>query len=189
MPLLPVVAPGVAAGVAGDAGVTPVPPTAFPPCWPFIPFALCAIASFSEMGGVKSPAPPGKDSDEVAVKARACCALEGWVVRESIEWMFGLQPTAGMQVLEMKEDETIQMTRELQSRERWMRRERKRRRRGKCEGAGGNNPFPCCDVLVRCSTNGRCKGLEALTWEMDNSMYPPTRCSHVTSRDRQSNHD
>ena len=42
------------------------------------------MASFSELGGVRSPAPPGKDSDDVAVKARACCALEGWVVRESI---------------------------------------------------------------------------------------------------------
>lgn len=28
---------------------------------------------------------------------------------------------------------------------------------------------------------------EGLTWEMDNSMYPPTRYSHLTSRnDRQS---
>jgi hypothetical protein len=68
MPLLPVVAPGVATGVAGVAGVTPLPLVAFPP-WPFIPFA--PWISFSEEGGVRSPAPPGKDSDEGEVKARA----------------------------------------------------------------------------------------------------------------------
>lgn len=81
MPLLPVVAPGVAAGVAG---VTPLPLVAFPPaCWSFtMPFA--PWTSFTEEGGVRSPAPPGKESEEGEVKARAWCALDGWVVRESI---------------------------------------------------------------------------------------------------------
>lgn len=73
-----VAAPGVAAGVAG---VTPLPSVAFPPvgCWP-----LTAWASFSDEGGVRSPAPPGKEREDGEVKARACCALEGWVVRESM---------------------------------------------------------------------------------------------------------
>ena len=81
IPLLPVVAPGVAAGVAG---VTPLPLMAFPPaCWPFTkPFTLWI--SFSEEGGVKSPAPPGKESEEGEVKARACCAFDGCVVSESM---------------------------------------------------------------------------------------------------------
>lgn len=33
---------------------------------------------------MRSPAPPGKDSEAGDVKALACCAVEGWVVRESI---------------------------------------------------------------------------------------------------------
>lgn len=79
---LPGLAPGVAAGVAG---VTPLPvAAAFPPCcWPFtIPFA--PWPSFSEEGGVRSPAPPGKDSEFGDVKALACCAVDGWVVSDSI---------------------------------------------------------------------------------------------------------
>jgi len=63
--------------------------TAFPPCccWPFTyPFAplvcpelpfTCEVPSFSEEGGVRSPAPPGKDSDDGEVKAFACCAVDG----------------------------------------------------------------------------------------------------------------
>lgn len=83
MPLLPVVAPGVAAGVAG---VTPLPLMAFPPAWSAITMPLAPWTSFTEEGGVKSavPATPGKERDEGEVKARACCALDGWVVRESI---------------------------------------------------------------------------------------------------------
>lgn len=86
MPLPGALAAGVAAGVAG---VTPLPLTAFAPgCWPFtFPFAPWApIAMFPSLseGGVKSPAPPGKEREAGDVKARACCALEGWVVRESI---------------------------------------------------------------------------------------------------------
>lgn len=81
MPLLPVVAPGVATGVAG---VTPLPWLAFAPvCWSFtMPFA--PWTSLTDEGGVRSPAPPGKESEEGEVNARACCALDGWVVRESI---------------------------------------------------------------------------------------------------------
>lgn len=64
-------APGVAAGVAG---IAPLEPLFCCECW----------LSFSE-GGVKSPAPPGKDRELGAVKALACCAVEGCVVKESIE--------------------------------------------------------------------------------------------------------
>ena len=42
------------------------------------------VPSFSEEGGVKSPAPPGKEREAGEVKALACWAVEGWVVRESI---------------------------------------------------------------------------------------------------------
>lgn len=45
---------------------------------------MAMVPSFSEEGGVKSPAPPGKDRDAGEVKALACWAVEGWVVRESI---------------------------------------------------------------------------------------------------------
>jgi hypothetical protein len=45
---------------------------------------LIACASFSDEGGVRSPAPPGKESEEGEVKARACCAFDGWVVSESM---------------------------------------------------------------------------------------------------------
>lgn len=39
---------------------------------------LWACPSFSDEGGVKSPAPPGNESDVGAVKALACCAFAGW---------------------------------------------------------------------------------------------------------------
>lgn len=84
MPLTPCPAPGVAAGVAG---VTPLPACckALPPCnGPFtnpdLPFACCDCPSFSDDGGVRWPAPPGKDSEVGAVKSRACCAVDGWVM-------------------------------------------------------------------------------------------------------------
>jgi hypothetical protein len=73
------------------AGVTPLPvDVALLPCgWPFtFPFALepplRCCPSFSEDGGVNSPAPPGKDSDAGPVKALACSAVLGCVVSESI---------------------------------------------------------------------------------------------------------
>lgn len=81
MPLLPVVAPGVAAGVAG---VTPLPLAAFPPACASLPRTFTPWTSFTEEGGVRPPAPPGKESEDGEVNARACCALDGWVVRESI---------------------------------------------------------------------------------------------------------
>jgi hypothetical protein len=59
MPLTPGPPLGVAAGVAG---VTPFAPLF---CWE----GCCG--SFSD-GGVRSPAPPGKDSELDAVKAFAC---------------------------------------------------------------------------------------------------------------------
>lgn len=71
MPLPTLFAPGVAAGVAG---VTPLPLAFAPCCWPFNPAKL---PSFSDEGGVRSPAPPGKDSDAGEVKAFACRAFEG----------------------------------------------------------------------------------------------------------------
>jgi hypothetical protein len=40
--------------------------------------------SFSDEGGVNSPAPPGKDSEPGAMKDLACCAFEGWVASESM---------------------------------------------------------------------------------------------------------
>lgn len=72
-------------------GVTPLPvDAAFPPdCWPLNPFVgpecpfACEFPSFSE-GGVKSPAPPGNDNEAGEVKAVACSAVDGWVVRVSI---------------------------------------------------------------------------------------------------------
>lgn len=76
MPLTPGPAPGVAAGVAGEA--------VFAPCWPFAWPLFVPLGSFSEDGGVKSPAPPGKDKDAGDVNAFACCAVDGWVVRESM---------------------------------------------------------------------------------------------------------
>lgn len=86
MPLPGLFAPGVAAGVAG---VTPLPAAAFPPCcWPFTiplaPWPLTMFPSFSEEGGVRSPAPPGNDREAGDVKALACCAVDGWVVSDSI---------------------------------------------------------------------------------------------------------
>lgn len=33
---------------------------------------------------MRSPAPPGNDREEVEVKALACSAVDGWVVRDSI---------------------------------------------------------------------------------------------------------
>jgi hypothetical protein len=95
MPLPGLLAPGVAAGVAG---VTPLPLVAFPPCcWPFTaPFAACPpaamIPSFSEDGGVRSPvpAPPGKDREAGEVKALAWCALDGWVVSVSMVTGFAI---------------------------------------------------------------------------------------------------
>ena len=68
-------------------GVTPLPLTmAAPFCgcvfapitWP-LAFAW-ELPSFSEGGVI----PPGKDKEEGDVKAFACCAVEGWVVRVSI---------------------------------------------------------------------------------------------------------
>ena len=47
-----------------------------------MPFAW-ELPSFSE-GGVNSPAPPGKDKEAGEVKAVACCAVDGCVVRVSI---------------------------------------------------------------------------------------------------------
>lgn len=72
-------------------GVTPLPAdAAFPPgCGPLNPFVCpecpfaCEVPSFSE-GGVKSPAPPGNDNEAGEVKAVACCAVDGCVVRVSI---------------------------------------------------------------------------------------------------------
>ena len=77
IPLTPCPAPGVAAGVVG---VTPLPFEASPPfsCCPvyaLAPFA-CIFPSFSE-GGVRSPAPPGKDKLAGEVKAEAWIAVEG----------------------------------------------------------------------------------------------------------------
>ena len=85
IPLTPCPSPGVAAGVVG---VTPLPldeaSTPFCSCCPFwyAPFAW-GLPSFSE-GGVNSPAPPGKDKEAGEVKAVACCAVDGCVVRVSI---------------------------------------------------------------------------------------------------------
>lgn len=79
MPLTPCPAPGVAAGVAG---VTPLPDAALTPLW--LPPFWCCWLSFSDEGGVRSPAPPGKDRDAGEVNALACCAVDGWVVRLSI---------------------------------------------------------------------------------------------------------
>ena len=83
MPLTPEPAPGVAAGVAG---VTPLPEAVtFPPCCRLLDWVpLIAFASFSEEGGVKSPAPPGNDKEAGDVNAFACCAVEGWVVSDSM---------------------------------------------------------------------------------------------------------
>ena len=80
--------PGVAAGVVG---VTPLPlavaSVPFCNCCPFWNAPIAPFAwgwpSFSE-GGVKSPAPPGKDNEPGEVKAVAWVAVEGWVVRVSI---------------------------------------------------------------------------------------------------------
>lgn len=83
IPLTPCPAPGVAAGVVG---VTPLPLMASPPldCCPV--YALAPFAwtcpSFSE-GGVRSPAPPGKDKLAGEVKAEAWIAVEGCVLREA----------------------------------------------------------------------------------------------------------
>ena len=72
-------------------GVTPLPldeaSAPFCCCRPFwyaplAPFAW-ELPSFSE-GGVSSPAPPGKDKEAGEVKAVACCAVDGCVVRVSI---------------------------------------------------------------------------------------------------------
>ena len=49
---------------------------------PLAPFAW-ELPSFSD-GGVNSPAPPGKDKEAGEVKAVACCAVDGCVVRVSI---------------------------------------------------------------------------------------------------------
>ena len=55
--------------------------------------------SFSDEGGVSSPAPPGKDSEPGAMKDLACCAFAGWVASESMaavrmerieQWIFQL---------------------------------------------------------------------------------------------------
>ena len=81
IPLTPWTAPGVAAGVAGLtslAAALMLPPDCCPFVFAFAPEApLRCCPSFSDEGGVKSPAPPGNDSDEGAVKARACSALAG----------------------------------------------------------------------------------------------------------------
>lgn len=77
IPLTPGPAPGVAAGVVG---VTPLPleasaPRTCCPVYALAPFAwLCP--SFSE-GGVRSPAPPGKDRLAGEVKAEAWIAVDG----------------------------------------------------------------------------------------------------------------
>jgi hypothetical protein len=65
--------PGVAAGVAGKAvdwggGFV---------C-PFV------VDSFRSEGGVRSPAPPGKERDWGEVKALAWRAVEGWELSDSI---------------------------------------------------------------------------------------------------------
>jgi hypothetical protein len=73
IPLIPCCwpAPGVAAGVAGIAVACPL---------------VCplVIASFASEGGVRSPAPPGKERDWGDVKAFACSAVDGWELRDSI---------------------------------------------------------------------------------------------------------
>ena len=69
-------------------GVTPLPfVLASAPfcCRPFTPFAwplpfAWLLPSFSEGGVI----PPGKDKEAGEVKAVACCAVEGWVVRVSM---------------------------------------------------------------------------------------------------------
>lgn len=64
-----------------------MPLLALPPCDCSLVYALAPFAwtspSFSE-GGVRSPAPPGKDKLAGEVKAEAWIAVEGWVLRESI---------------------------------------------------------------------------------------------------------
>jgi hypothetical protein len=40
--------------------------------------------SLASDGGVRSPAPPGKESEAGEVKALACIAVEGWEFRDSL---------------------------------------------------------------------------------------------------------
>jgi hypothetical protein len=52
------------------------------PAVPFVPFMAASLFS---KGGVRSPAgTPGKESDWGEVKALACWAVEGCVVRDSM---------------------------------------------------------------------------------------------------------
>ena len=87
MPLTPGPAPGVAAGVAG------VTLAVLSWAWwltkPFFCPPTCLWTSASEEGGVRSAAPPGYDREAGDVKAFACCAVEGCVVRVSIIDMIG----------------------------------------------------------------------------------------------------
>ena len=84
IPLGPVscVAPGVVAGVAGVEALLDVGPSS--PFNPLAAFFSPTLPYFSDDGGVRSPAPPGKDSDEGEVNAFACCAVDGWVWRVSM---------------------------------------------------------------------------------------------------------
>lgn len=89
MPLAPPwpAAAGVAAGVAGAT-------------W-LLAFACRCCASFSDDGGVRSPAPPGNERDAGEVKAFACCAFEGWVVRLSMIAVFFRQGYLDVELLEI----------------------------------------------------------------------------------------
>lgn len=67
---MPLVGPWFAAGVAaGVAGVTPLPLAA---CAPIAPLTAALLSLFAvDVGGVSSPAAPGKDREPGAVKAFA----------------------------------------------------------------------------------------------------------------------
>lgn len=84
IPLTPAPAPGVAAGVAG---VTTLPAVA-EASWPYPDGPALLTPFLSSVGGVRSPAPPGKDKEDGAVNALACRAFWGWVLNDSMEAMW-----------------------------------------------------------------------------------------------------
>lgn len=87
IPLTPVPAPGVAAGVAGVT--TLAEPVFSGPCKFFCPPLTLFCCS---NGGVRSPVPPGKDRDAGLVKAFAWSALLGCEFKVSIMlgWRLGV---------------------------------------------------------------------------------------------------